>query len=416
MGAFLLRIFIFLSLYFALDWYVFQGVRTALQDISSDIFRKSVYWFYWLFNAGMLVTLAMAMFRMNSGEERSYFWISLFLGLFFLAVLPKVIFGLILSVEDIGRFFYATWEKFSGGGELQMPSRRSFISKLGLGISGLMFGSVLHGITVGKYNYKVKNVGIKFPDLPPEFHGFKITQISDVHSGSFDNIDRVAEGIDLINQQKSDIIVFTGDLVNSLAEEMNPYVDIFAKLTAPQGKYSILGNHDYASYHRFGSKDSHQENMDRLFQVHKDIGFDLLNNENRTIKKGDAEISVVGVENWGHSRYFPKKGDLDQAVKGLPQDIFKVLLSHDPSHWDHKILEHETHFPLTLSGHTHGGQFGIEIPGLKWSPIKFRYKRWSGLYKEAAQHLYVNQGFGYLAFPGRVGMPPEITVITLQKA
>ena len=267
----------------------------------------------------------------------------------------------------------------------------------------------------GRYNYKVLNYTLEYDDLPEEFNGFKITQISDLHCGSFDNFEKVAYGVDLINQQKGDVILFTGDLVNSVAKEAAPWVKLFSKITAPFGKFSVMGNHDYGDYTEWESISAKEKNLQDLFNFHQEMGFDLLLNDSRKIEKNGDKIAIIGVENWGAGR-FKKAGDLSKSLTGVDKNDFKILLTHDPSHWDAEVLPHKFTFHLTLSGHTHGFQFGIEIPGwFKWSPIKWRYKQWAGIYESENQKLNVNRGFGYLAYPGRVGIWPEITVITLKK-
>lgn len=410
----ILRIAIMAFLFLVFDLYTYQGVKTVTSNIESGLIRKFIIWFYWLFSATVIVLLFFSMYKMETDRASAMSLVSIALALFFLSFFPKLIYSTLLLVEDVGRMFYASYDSTIGSGEsFKIPARRKFISQLGFGIATVMFGSVLYGLTKGKYNYKVKEVSLDFPDLPKAFDGYRILQISDIHSGSFDSKAQVGYGVDLINNQNADVIVFTGDMVNSSAEEIVPYKDIFKKLNAPDGMYSVMGNHDYSHYRRFESKDHARQNVLDLKQHQNDMGFAMLDNDHRIIERAGEQISIVGVENWGHSRHFPKKGDIDKAIAGLAEGTFKVLLSHDPSHWDNKVLEHPVHFPLTLSGHTHGGQFGIQIPGFQWSPIKYRYPRWSGLYTEKQQNLYVNQGFGYLAFPGRVGMPPEITVFTL---
>jgi len=252
-----------------------------------------------------------------------------------------------------------------------------------------------------------------FPDLPQAFDGFKIVQISDVHSGSWDSVKQVQRGINIIAGQQADMIVFTGDMVNTNKDEIDPYIHLFAELEAPFGKYAILGNHDYYGQPREANlRPAYYEDF---FHKFKQMGWDLILNDNRTISKEEESIKLLGVENWGEGRYFPKRGDLDQALQGVSKDDFTVLLSHDPTHWDHHVKGHDKHIHLTLSGHTHGMQFGINLKWLKWSPVQYRYKKWIGTYEERGQKLYINRGFGYLAFPGRVGMWPEITVITLKR-
>ena len=284
-----------------------------------------------------------------------------------------------------------------------------------MGIAAIPFSALLYGMYRGKYNFKVLKYNLEFDDLPNAFDGYQITQISDVHSGSFDNSKKIEYAIDLINKQQSDVILFTGDLVNNKTEEMIPWKETFSKLKAKEGKFSILGNHDYGDYVTWDTEELKSENLEDLKKLQKEIGFDLLLNESRYLKKGDDKIALVGVENWGRGG-FKKAGDLGKAAESISKDDFKILMSHDPSHWEDVVISDDYHYHLTLSGHTHGMQFGIEIPGwVKWSPVKWRYKYWAGIYKEMGQYINVNRGFGFLGYPGRVGIWPEITVITLKK-
>lgn len=295
----------------------------------------------------------------------------------------------------------------------ERKGRRRFIKTIGLALGSLPFSAYLYGITKGKYDYKVFNETLTFSDLPAAFDGFKIVQFSDMHSGTFDNIAQVQRGFDMIQAQNPDLILFTGDLVNDLADEFLPYKQFMENLEAPFGKFSVLGNHDYPSDHGlFPTEQAALANLEAIKMHHKQSGFKLLNNANAKIKKGHDYIRVLGVENWG--RGFLKAGDLDVALQGCENKEFSILMSHDPTHWSEKVLKHPKHIHLTLSGHTHGMQMGLEALGIKWSPIKYVYNRWAGLYKEFGQYLYVNRGFGFLAFAGRVGIPPEITVITLK--
>ena len=297
-----------------------------------------------------------------------------------------------------------------------IPSRRRFISALALGIAALPFGALLYGMFRGKYRYKVLEYVLTFEDLPEAFDGYKISQISDIHSGSFDNAEKIAYGIDLINQQQSDVLFFTGDLVNNTASEMEPWMSAFSKLKAKDGVFSVLGNHDYGDYVSWTSPEAKEANLNRLKEIQQEMGFKLLLNEHKYIERNGEKIAIVGVENWGKGG-FKKAGDLNKAIAEIKENDFKILLSHDPSHWEAEVIPHAQHFHLTLSGHTHGMQFGIEIPGwIKWSPVKWRYKQWAGIYKELGQYINVNRGFGFLGYPGRVGIWPEITVITLKKS
>ena len=319
--------------------------------------------------------------------------------------------------EDIFRIFEGIYNSIMSnrntGGTI-FSSRRKFVGQLALGLASIPFLSILYGITKGKYNYKVLNYTLFFEDLPPAFDNYKITQISDIHSGSFDSRLKVEYAVDLVNAQASDAIMFTGDLVNSKTSEMLPWKSIFSKLKAKDGVFSVLGNHDYGDYTRWPSDPAKRKTFDEMLDLQREMGFQLLLDEAMYIEKNGARLAIIGVENWGKG--FKQKGDLKRATSKINPIDFKILLSHDPSHWEYEVVDDKLHYQLTLSGHTHGMQFGIEIPGLvKWSPIKWRYKYWAGLYENEGQVLNVNRGFGYLAFPGRVGIWPEITVITLKK-
>ena len=323
-----------------------------------------------------------------------------------------------MLAEDIFRLPQALYSYFFENDNTRTshrPSRRKFISQIALGLAAIPLVSILYGIYKGKYNFKVLKYTLHFEDLPAAFDGFKLTQISDIHSGSFDNPAKVEYAIDLINEQDSDAIMFTGDMVNNETREMLPYKQMFSKLSARDGIFSVLGNHDYGDYIRWPSEEAKKQNLEDLKSLQKDMGFDLLLNESRFIERKGERIAIVGVENWGAGG-FKKEGDLKLASTKVDEDDFKILLSHDPSHWEKEVIRDNYHYHLTLSGHTHGMQFGIEIPGwFKWSPVKWRYKYWAGIYEEFGQFINVNRGFGYLAFPGRVGIWPEITVITLKK-
>jgi predicted MPP superfamily phosphohydrolase len=335
-------------------------------------------------------------------------------GLLILSITPKVIALLVLFGEDIVRIVKTGINYFSNSAANgYFPERREFVSKVALGLAAIPFSSVLYGMMRGKYNYKVIDHTLYFDTLPDAFNGFKLTHISDIHSGSFDNPDKIAYGIDLINEQESDVILFTGDIVNNTANEMDDWIPYFKRLKAKYGKYSVLGNHDYGEYVRWKTLEEKEQNFQAIKDIHPKIGFDLLLNDSIFIEKKDQKIALVGVENWGTR--FKKAGDLKLASSKIQKEDFKILLSHDPSHWESEVKDHEYDYHLTLSGHTHGMQFGIEIPGIKWSPVQYLYKQWAGIYKEYGRYINVNRGFGFLGFPGRVGIWPEITVITLKK-
>ncbi len=297
-------------------------------------------------------------------------------------------------------------------------SRRQFVATLGWGLAAIPFLGILHGVFRGRFKYRVITNRVVIPGLPKAFQGFRLVQISDIHSGSFSDPDEVRHGVEMVLAQRADAVVFTGDLVNNVAEEMNPWLDLFKKIQAPYGVFSILGNHDYGDYTHWPSAQAKKDNLSALCGQHAALGWDLLRNEHRLIHKDGETLEVIGIENWGNPP-FTQYGDLNQALHGLPLDSPKILLSHDPSHYDAHVAHHPANIALTLSGHTHGMQFGIEVPGwFQWSPVKFKYPKWAGNYPETDQprSLYVNRGFGYLAFPGRVGIWPEVTVHELQPA
>ncbi len=324
-------------------------------------------------------------------------------------MLPFLLFGDIYKIFEL--FHYKT-TKVSELPE-KIHERRNFIKQAAVVVAAIPFFSFLHGMTLGKYNFKIKKIKLAFKDLPESFQGFKIAQFSDFHAGSFDNISNVKYGLDLLQKQGADVILFTGDLVNHYAEEVDPYIDLFQVLNAPYGQYASTGNHDYG-YRNEKSKSF--ENIKKIKEKYAACNFKLLNNENIKIEKNGEHINIAGVENWGAGRFFPKKGDLDKAFENINKNDFTILMSHDPTHWDTKIKQHPKQVHLTLSGHTHGAQMGVELFGLKWSPGKYVYKRWAGLYEEANQYLYVNRGFGMLeGFSFRTGIFPEITVFELER-
>ncbi|RZN84741.1 MAG: metallophosphoesterase [Winogradskyella sp.] len=406
----MIRWFIFLLIIGVADYYAFQSLRTI---------TKSNWWYalYWIFTIAVLGNFVFQFYNFSRSDGFSHSN-SYAVGLLIAMIVPKIVLLLFMFGEDIFRVPQAVYSYFtqdSGDVTKHFPARRKFISQIALGLAAIPFASILYGIYKGKYNFKVLKYVLHFEDLPEAFDGYKLTQISDIHSGSFDNIDKVKYAVDLINEQQSDVILFTGDMVNNKATELEPYVPVFNKLKAKDGMYSVLGNHDYGDYVRWSSDEAKKQNLEDLKGLQKDIGFDLLLNENRFIEKDGQRIVIVGVENWGKGG-FKKAGDLQKAKSTIDKDDFKILLSHDPSHWDAEVVNDDYHYHITLSGHTHGMQFGIEIPGwFKWSPVKWRYKRWAGIYEELGQYINVNRGFGYLAFPGRVGIWPEITVIELKK-
>lgn len=341
-------------------------------------------------------------------------WVNYTLGLMVSCLVLEVFLATFFLLDDLwggARKLYTIVRRTPAN-----EGRRHWLKRVGWAVGALPFVSFLHGITFGKYQFTVHRETITFDDLPPAFDGFVIAQISDVHAGSFDQPEAVRRGLALLQEQNADVLVFTGDLINGYASEINPYLDNFKQLSAPFGKYSVLGNHDYPIYKRLFDSEAHgQRNFQEVKDHHAYMDFRLLLNENVKLEKDNQYLRLVGVENWGRSRHFPKLGDIDAAMEGCAEDEFTILLSHDPTHWSEKTVPHPRHIHLTLSGHTHGFQMGIELPWFKWSPVKYRYEHWAGLYEKAQQYLYVNRGFGFLGFAGRVGMFPEITLIELKR-
>ena len=391
------------------QWYSYQALKTAI----SNRWILYGYVFFTVIIVGNLLFYTLILERNTTNEPRLMYAIGFFLSLLIFQLLVSVI----LLAEDVFRIPQALYSFLKRVPEQTqfIPSRRKIISQIALGLASIPFASLLYGMYRGKYNYKVLSYNLEFEDLPDAFDGFKITQISDIHSGSFDNQTKVQHGVDLVNQQKSDLVLFTGDLVNNRADEIKPWIKIFNKIKAEFGVFSILGNHDYGDYMRWESPAAKRKNMEDLYDAHNEMGWDLLLNESRFIEKDGERLAIIGLENWGSG--FKKAGDLNKALNKVSEKDFKILMTHDPSHWEAQVIPHPFKIHLTLSGHTHGMQFGIEIPGIfKWSPAKWRYKQWAGVYGENKQYLNVNRGFGYLAYPGRVGMWPEVSVITLLKS
>lgn len=405
----MLRFLMLCALFLFVEFYSYQAFRTLIK-------LRWVLVSYQIISLLLLVFIiySFTQFDRSVGQTKQTMFT---MGLMLLVYVPKIVLTLVMFGEDIFRIGASILNYFmyNTPRSEMMPNRRKFVSQIALGLAAVPFLSLIYGIFEGKYNFKVFKQTIFFPDLPDAFDGFKITQISDVHSGSFDNPEKISYAIDLINQQEADMILFTGDIVNTHAKEMYPWLETFNKIKDYKyGKFSVLGNHDYGEYVTWPSEKEKDENFKAIKNLYGQIGFELLLNEHTYIQKGDDKIALIGVENWGHN--FKKAGDLNKASEHVHQDDFKVLMSHDPSHWEYEIKNHPKNFHLTLAGHTHGMQFGIEIPGyFKWSLAQYIYKQWAGLYENVGRYVYVNRGFGFHAYPGRVGIMPEITVIELKK-
>ncbi len=408
--------FIVVAILLLMDTYIFQAIKTVSQHVSPKI-KIVIYSIYWTLSAVAIVCFLLFVFTEQSfmGKRFRTYLFATFIGLF-MAKLVAIIFFLVDDIRRLiqwisGKLFFNNTDvdAMSGDG----ISRSTFLSWLGLAAGGTLFGSLLYGFS-NKYNYKVKRIQLAYDNLPAAFKGMKIVHISDIHSGSFTDKKAVAHGVEKILNEKPDLILFTGDLVNDRTSEMEEYMDVFNKLSAPLGVYSTLGNHDYGDYVRWPFNGiTKEQNLESLKKVHADLGWRLLMNEHVILEKGGEEIALLGIENWSNKARFPKHGRMDLAHPGTEKYPFKILMSHDPSHWDGQVKPSYPDVDLTLSGHTHGMQFGIEIPGFKWSPVQYMYKQWHGLYEDGKQKLYVNPGYGFLGYPGRVGVLAEITVIEL---
>jgi predicted MPP superfamily phosphohydrolase len=382
---------------FFLNWFILNG----LVQLFPYIWFKT---FYITAVTASVLLLFIAILRMASKGMDTFFKISTHL--FVTLISGQLVFAL---VKVLGLLLQLILSPFS----IQMVTSYH-IALVAFVIFIAVVIMFIDGIIRGKYAYRVIEQTLYFDDLPQNFDGFKIVQISDIHAGSFNNVKAVQKGINLVLSQAADLFVFTGDLVNNKAEEIKPWIPLFRQIKAPFGQFSILGNHDYGDYIAWKSPSEKQQNLENLKKYHQEIGFKLLLDEHVYLKKGDDKIVLAGVENWGIG--FGERGDLNAALSGTKPQDFKVLLSHDPSHFDAQVKKHPSKINLTLSGHTHGMQFGIEMFGIKWSPVQLRYKHWAGLKEENNRFLYINRGFGFIGFSGRVGIWPEVTLITLRKS
>jgi predicted MPP superfamily phosphohydrolase len=408
--------FFFILFFLLVDYYLFQAVLTVSKNWSPQ-WKNLIRFGFWIPTILSVAALAWWTF----GDPYKYGsatrnWIMTAL----VATYFSKLFGIVVVFIDdfqrgikwLANFFYRSGsEQLSG----HVIPRSEFLAKTALVAASIPFGTMAYGILSGAHDYRVRRVTVKLPNLPKSFDGLTIGQVSDIHSGSFFNKTAVKGGVEMMLQEKPDIIFFTGDLVNNESAEVKDYINVFNKLKAPLGVYSVTGNHDYGDYHSWPSAEAKRENFRHLVEAHRLMDFKLLMNQHHTIEQGGEKIAILGNENWGGGR-FSKYGKLDQAHKGTEETAVKLLLSHDPSHWDAQVRQHYKDIDVMFSGHTHGFQFGIEIGNFKWSPSQYAYKQWAGLYQQGSQFLYVNRGFGYLGYPGRIGMPPELTVMELKRA
>ncbi len=420
----LLPFLIFIVVFLLIDLYAFKALRLMASEWQKPFWRQLSYWLYWGSSALVYVFIIFAVYRYNTGQHASdYYAFFMSFGLLMLVFMPKLMVSffhlfddLIHLLRKVASFFIRTTAPDLPAGE--GITRWQFLTRVGWVLAAIPFLGIVYGVARGRFQFRVEQRKLSFAHLPSWADGLRIVHISDIHIGSFfKNFDAVAAGIEKINAMKPDLILFTGDMVNNYAEELEGWEPVLGKLQARLGKYSVMGNHDYGDYVRWPDKASREANIHELHRYHEKLDFKLLLNEHIALRPEPQEeaIEIIGVENWGLGG-FSQYGKLGKALEGSDSKRFQILLSHDPSHWDAEV-QGKTDIDITLAGHTHGMQFGVEIPGIvKWSPVKYRYPRWGGLYTEGQQHLYVNRGFGYIGFPGRVGMPPEITLLELQKA
>lgn len=411
----LMTLVVFILVFLLIDAYVFQAILTVSQDWQ-PVWRQIFRYGYWVPTA--IATLGMLWWTFSDPYKGTdYLRIYILAGSAIL-YFSKLFAVLVLVVDDLQRGVRWVMQKFSSSNHV-LPgdpiTRSEFLSRTALAASAVPIGLSVYGVLTGAHDYRVKKVTISLPHLPSSFNGLRIGQISDIHSGSFWNKTAVKGGVKMMLDEKPDLIFFTGDLVNNETREVNEYLPIFEKLKAPLGVFSITGNHDYGDYRAWKTKEEKQKNFKDLIEAHKLLGYDLLMNENRTLKLNGEHLSIIGIENWGTGR-FSKYGKLEQACRGTEEAAVKILLSHDPTSWDAIVRPAYPEIDLTLSGHTHGFQFGVETGHIKWSPCQYVYKQWAGYYREGNQHLYVNRGFGYLGYPGRIGMPPELTIFELKRS
>lgn len=403
---------IILAITLVIDYYGFTAVRAAFQS-SSDRTKILAYFLYFGLTAFVLIYFILGLifnFRENSTPV-TRFMTGIFMGIF----VSKLILVLFLLLEDSGRLVSYIYNVLVKPSKELHTSRRQFLDSVFLGIAGLPFIAFIHGMVKTAHDYQLWRVKVPIKNLPPALEGLKIIQLSDIHAGSFSDKEPLKKAVELINSLKPDLFFFTGDLVNNKASEYQPFIEVFKDIKAVYGQFSILGNHDYGDYIPWETPDLKMDNFQTLKDYHRQSNWDLLCNENRVLDIKGEKLALIGVENWGAKMNFIRQGDLKKAYRGVEEITTKVLLSHDPSHWDAEVREQCQDIQLTLSGHTHGMQFGVENKWFRFSPVQWFYKQWAGLYTESDQHLYVNRGFGFIGYPGRVGIRPEIAELTLTR-
>ena len=405
----------FLAFFLAIDIYAYQVVKSVLPN--DGALRRWIPIAYWSFT--IFCAFTFTYLRIVGQAHVSRLFLLFAFSTFFIFYFSKLIICIFLLLEDVGRLgvtsFFWVKSKVVTEALPYSPGRSSALAKIAMGVAAIPFFSLIYGMVKGAYKYQVKRIPLVLKNLPKSFEGLKLVQISDIHSGSFYDKEAVMKGIQMILDLKPDMVFFTGDLVNNEAPEIKDYMDVFSKIQAPLGVFSVLGNHDYGDYKLWESEEAKKQNLKDLMRHHAEMGWRLLMDEHVVVEKGGESMAIIGIQNWGAKGRFPKYGNLTKAYKGSENQPVKLLLSHDPSHWEAEVVPKFPDIDAMFAGHTHGMQFGIEIPGLKWSPVQYMYKQWAGLYENKDQKLYVNRGFGFIGYPGRVGIWPEITLFTLQK-
>lgn len=412
----LIVVSLFILFILLIDWYAFQAFKTLFSNASESA-NRWVKYIYVSFT--LLVIVSVLIYNFGNPDSFAKHARTFLISFIFINVLAKVLLALFMLIDDLQRAIRWMVAKLSNPDPSQEASggisRSKFLATSGLIVAAAPIVSLSWGIISGAHDYRIRRIKLPIKNLPKALEGLRIAQLSDIHSGSFWNKTAVKGGVEMLMNEKADIAFFTGDLVNNRASEMSEWGNVFSSIDAPLGVYSVFGNHDYGDYVSWNSTAAKEKNLKDLASIHKNMGWNLLVNENRTLDIDGEKIGIIGVENWSARGSFPKYGKLDEAVKNLDDTSVNILLSHDPSHWQAEVLPKHQNIDLTLSGHTHGMQFGVEIPGFKWSPVQYMYDEWAGLYQSNHQYLYVNRGFGYIGYPGRVGILPEITIFTLER-
>ncbi|MEP7265543.1 MAG: metallophosphoesterase [Bacteroidota bacterium] len=418
----MIRLLVLIAVILAIDIYTFQAIRLVCRGISFSRYIYILYWSFTVFSIAIIIASSIYDWQLWPKGFRTYSF-----ALIFVVTFSKLFVVIFLLADDLIRLMRwlgaKLYDYFPRNEQVEIITREKpvinryeFLVRTGLVVAAIPFISMIWGMVSGAYNYRVKKLKLTSTRIPKAFQGFRIVQISDIHTGSFIGDDALANAVKIINDQNADIVLFTGDLVNNKHEEALPHIKHLKEIKSKYGIYSTLGNHDYGDYVKWDSPKDKQKNLESLIAIHKSMGWDILLDEHRTIEHNGDRISLIGVQNWSSHLRFPKYGSMELATENIHYSAFNILMTHDPSHWRAEILNAYHEIDLTLSGHTHGMQFGIEIPGFKWSPVQYVYKEWAGLYNEGHQHLYVNRGLGFLGYPGRVGILPEITVIELHPA